>query len=189
MRDNRLVPLLVVAVAIVTLPACASGNGPGASVAVSAESEPATSRSTEPILSSANVVSSSPDHLGLSDSAGGPSTLPPSSSEVPGSATPPSAAPPLTCSGAKMGFSRSFSSDMVGQPTPIEAARLYVTEPWSSVQNVSADAVWTVGGSDQLGVFVTTDSLHLHAVQLPDQTWAIDSGEACGELAAPMPTG
>lgn len=182
-------PWLAVAIAIGTVPACASGSGPGASVAPSAESGPATSRSTEPIPSSGNVVSSSPDHPGRSDSAGGPSTVPPSTSEVPGFVTPTDSAPPLTCAGATMGFALSLSIDMAGQSTPIEAARVYVTQPSSSVQNVPADAVWTVSGSDQLGVFVTTDSLHLHAVQLPDQTWAIDSGEACGELAAPMPTG
>lgn len=82
-----------------------------------------------------------------------------------------------------------MSNDVVGQPTPIEAARLYVTQPWSAVQNVSAEAVWTISGRDQLGVIVTTDSLYLHAVLMPNQTWVIDGGEACGELAAPLPTG
>jgi hypothetical protein len=88
-----------------------------------------------------------------------------------------------------MGFSYSLSYDMVGQSTPIEAARLDVTQPWSSVRNIPADAVWAVSGSDQFGVTVTTDSVQLHAVRLPNQTWAIDSGEACPEVAAPPPTG
>ncbi len=187
--DHRLVPLLMVAIAIATLPACASARGPGASVARSAEAELPTSRSTDPIPSSGNVVNSSPDHPGRSDSASGPSTLPPSSPEVSGFVAPAFAAPPLTCAGAKMGFAISLSIDMVGRSTPIEAARVYVTQPRSSVQNVPADAVWTVSGSDQFGVTVTTDALQLHAVRLPNQSWAIDSGEACNEVSAPPPTG
>ena len=177
----------VVAAAIVTLPACASRSGADAVAVLPAESESATSRSTEPALSSANVTSSSPELPGRSVS--GLSTQQPSSSEVPSSPAPPSAATPLTCPGEKMSFSLSLSYEMVGQPTPIEAAQSYVIQPWSSVQNVSAEAVWTIRGRDPLGVMVTTNALHLHAVQLPNKTWAIDGGEACGELAAPLPTG
>jgi hypothetical protein len=193
MRERRrlagsLASLFVSAVAIVILPACASGNG--ASVAVlSTESESTTSRPTELALSSANVASLSPEAPQDSDDISGLSIHQQSSSEVPRSPAPPSPAPPLTCPGETMSFSLSMSYDMEGQPTPIEAAQLYVTQPWSSVQNVSTEALWTVGGRDPLGVTVTTDSLHLHAVRLPNQTWAIDGGEACSELSAPLPTG
>ena len=88
-----------------------------------------------------------------------------------------------------MSFTFSMSYDMVGQPTPIEAAQFYVTQPWSAVLDVSAGAVWAVGGRDPSGVTITTDALHVHAMQLPNQTWTIDRGEACGELAAPVPNG
>lgn len=91
-----------------------------------------------------------------------------------------SAAPPLTCPGATTGFSLSMSSDMVGQQTPVEAAQWYVLQDWRPPGfDAPADAVWTVSGSGASGVTVTTGALSLHALQLPDGTWAIDSGQRC----------
>ena len=69
---------------------------------------------------------------------------------------------------------------MVGQPTPVEAAQWYVVQDWRPPGfDAPADAEWTVSESEASGVTVTTGALSLHALQLPDGTWAIDSGQRC----------
>jgi len=78
-----------------------------------------------------------------------------------------------------MGIALSLDENFVGQPTPVEAAQWFVVQSWNAAWAVPAGAVWTVGDPEPLGVTVTTDSVSLHAVQLPNKTWAIDSGERC----------
>jgi len=74
----------------------------------------------------------------------------------------------------------SLDANFVGQPSAIEAARWFVDQPHSEGFNVSPDAVWAITGQDELGPYVTTEGVVLHAFQSPiNQTWVIDSAQRC----------
>jgi hypothetical protein len=73
----------------------------------------------------------------------------------------------------------SLDANFVGQPSPVEAARWFVVQSWVDGYSHTADAAWAAGPSDESGTFVTTEGAVLHAVQLPNRTWVIDSATRC----------
>jgi hypothetical protein len=66
--------------------------------------------------------------------------------------------------------------------TPIEAAQSFAERGRVTSFEVPAHAVWRASAPDAQtdGVTVISGDVALHALQLPDRTWAIDSGERCG---------
>jgi len=141
--------------------ACAR-SGPAAEVAEpsTATSQTATTSSTSTVT--ARVISEEP----------APENSPASSS---GANT---AVPTLSCA-QQSWIKLSLVPDFVGQPSPIEAARWFVVQSWVDGYSHTADAAWTAGPTDELGTSVTTEGVVLHALQLPNQTWAIDSATRC----------
>ena len=61
-------------------------------------------------------------------------------------------------------------SGVVGQPSPIKAARWFVVQGWASGYRFAPDAAWHLGPPDAQGVYVSTNTVMLHAAQLPNHT-------------------
>lgn len=74
-------------------------------------------------------------------------------------------------------FALSLPPGWTGLPTPLAAAE------WSAVHGGLDDrlppAGWADAGTDEAGALVRSGEWTLHVVQLPDRTWAIDSGTNC----------
>jgi hypothetical protein len=74
----------------------------------------------------------------------------------------------------------SLDANFVGQPSPLEAAKWFVVQPWVEGFDVPADAVWTVTATNEGDWFVSTDDVVLQAFQSPvNQTWNIASARRC----------
>ena len=84
---------------------------------------------------------------------------------------------PAADDGTCSGFALSIPSGWTGRPTPREAAA------WSAVHGGLDDRVppegWADAGTDESGARVRSGAWTLHVVQLPDGTWAVDSGTNC----------
>lgn len=84
------------------------------------------------------------------------------------------ASPARSCSS---GFALSLVSDRNGQPTPLDAARWFGLHGGiSGVPRSGWRQVSSAGREAELASGAST----LHAIQGPDKTWQIDSGEPCG---------
>lgn len=110
-----------------------------------------------------------------------PTTAAPAGGSQPSTAAAPSspvsAAPSCSTQGA--GFDVSLVSGFVGSPDPISAAQWF--EAHGAVPGFgSPSSVWRVIEAPTAdGVLVVDGTIELHATQLPNQNWAIDSGRRC----------
>jgi hypothetical protein len=131
-----------------------------------------------------------PVHAGPGSTASMPIMLPyrsPATAKVSGpvsprpSSTPSATAPRTHCHTAGTGFAISLPPGLVGAPTPIKAAQRFAAHGGVAGFMVPPNSVWRVVGADSHGDTVTAAAagVTLHAVQLPDKSWAIDSGERC----------
>jgi hypothetical protein len=79
---------------------------------------------------------------------------------------------------ARAAFSASIALGISGAPTPMKAAEGFVAH--GSVPGYGdASSRWQITGHDAQGVTLTAGSVRLHALQLRDKTWVVDSGERC----------
>lgn len=82
------------------------------------------------------------------------------------------------CRGAARHFSLSLVTDRGGAGTATEAAKLFIKR--NSVPGFGGPpGAWAVTGRDRTGVTLRSGPVQLHAVQGPDRTWQIDSGQRC----------
>jgi hypothetical protein len=89
--------------------------------------------------------------------------------------------PSLDCAGTVQGANFDAPDDFVAQSSPIEAAQRFADAGVVSGFNVPPDATWTLGPTDDFGVYVTTDGALVHAFQSPtNQTWLIEEVQYCG---------
>ncbi|QNK81634.1 hypothetical protein [Nakamurella sp. PAMC28650] len=80
------------------------------------------------------------------------------------------------------GFALSLAAGTRGSADPLTAARTFLREGGVSGFGTSTSR-WTLHTRAALvpgSATVTEGSVSLHATQLPDKTWVIDSGERCG---------
>ena len=92
-----------------------------------------------------------------------------------------STAPP-TCRTRGSGFELSLVEGFRGAPDPVGAARWFVRRGGAAGFGTSS-SVWvlTDPGNVKRGEATLVDgSVSLHALRLPNGTWAIDSGARCG---------
>lgn len=91
-------------------------------------------------------------------------------------------APAPVCRGQGAGFELSLAAGFRGAASPVRAASWF--ERRGDVPGFgSAASRWVVSdpSADGTGEATLTDGrVSLHAVRLPDRTWAIDSGRRCG---------
>jgi len=90
------------------------------------------------------------------------------------------ASPSVTAGGcrARAAFSASIALGITGAPTPVNAAEGFVL--YGSVPGYGdASSRWQITGHDAHGVTLTAGPVRLHALQLKDKTWVVDSGERC----------
>ena len=78
------------------------------------------------------------------------------------------------------GFGLSVVPGTTGSATPIAAAKDFVRQGGVPGYG-SPDSQWQVGTADSDGrVTVSDGPTELYAVQLPDKSWVIASGDKCG---------
>jgi hypothetical protein len=75
------------------------------------------------------------------------------------------------------GFALSLVSDRGGQPTPVEAAYWFARHGGVPAMPVTG---WQLAGRSGTSATVKSGDVTLHAIQGPDGTWQVDSGEQCG---------
>jgi hypothetical protein len=79
---------------------------------------------------------------------------------------------------ARAAFSASIALGITGAPTPVKAGESFVLH--GSVPGYGdASSRWQITGHDAHGVTLTAGPVRLHALQLQDKTWVVDSGERC----------
>lgn len=99
------------------------------------------------------------------------------SADPPSRATPADAASLSHCP-QRSAFILAMVSDYHGWASPVEAAQQftrYANVPGYGTPNT----VWTAHAPDASGVTLTATDLMLHAIQLPNGRWAIESGQRC----------
>jgi hypothetical protein len=74
------------------------------------------------------------------------------------------------------GFALSLVSDRGGQPTPVRAAEWFARH--GGVSGIPAGG-WREIRREGSGAVVASGPVTVHAVQGPDRTWQVDSGERC----------
>jgi len=74
------------------------------------------------------------------------------------------------------GFALSLAKTTGGEATAVGAAERFIRTGgiWSSPQHG-----WRVTSEDKAGVTLMAGASSVHAVQLADATWAVDSGHRC----------
>jgi hypothetical protein len=95
--------------------------------------------------------------------------------------TGPSVTPPVvtvaSCQ-AQAAFSASIALGITGEPTAVKAAERFVLH--GSVPGYGdASSRWQITRHDPNGVTLTAGTVRLHAFQLTNKTWVVDSGERC----------
>jgi len=80
------------------------------------------------------------------------------------------------CAGGT-GFALSLVSDRGGQPTPVLAAQWLALH--GGVPGIPHTG-WREISRHDGGALVASGPVTLHAIQGPDRTWQVDSGERCG---------
>jgi hypothetical protein len=92
-----------------------------------------------------------------------------------------SVTPPVVTAGscqARAAFSASIALGITGEPTAVKAAESFVLH--GSVPGYGdASSRWQITGHDPNGVTLTAGTVRLHAFQLTNKTWVVDSGERC----------
>jgi hypothetical protein len=76
------------------------------------------------------------------------------------------------------GFALSLANDS-GWASPVQAAQ-HFTRQSDPAGYGTPSTVWTTGPADETGVTLVAAGVSLHAVRLPNNRWAIDSGQRCG---------
>jgi hypothetical protein len=77
----------------------------------------------------------------------------------------------------RSGFSLSLVSDRGGQPTPVAAAFWFARH--GGVPAIPM-AGWRQASRSGASALVRSGDVTVHAIEGPDRTWQIDSGERCG---------
>jgi hypothetical protein len=75
-------------------------------------------------------------------------------------------------------FALSLPLGISGAPTPVQAAERFVVHGGVPGYGNSSSR-WQISAHDAQGVTLTAGSVRLHALQLHDKTWVVDSGERC----------
>jgi hypothetical protein len=86
---------------------------------------------------------------------------------------------PLTAACDPLGceaFALSLASDRGGAPSPVAAAEAFAAT--GTIADVPLSG-WRQTGDDETGVELRSGDATLHAVQGPDATWQVDSGQHC----------
>ena len=78
----------------------------------------------------------------------------------------------VTCTG----FSLSLATDHGGQSSPVAAAEWFAGH--GGVPGLPGSG-WKEDGQDETGTAVRSGTFTLHAVQVTDATWMVDSGTSC----------
>lgn len=95
--------------------------------------------------------------------------------------TPASLNPLSTCNSPGKAFELSLVAGLIGAPGPIAAAQYFVLH--GGVPGYGTpQSKWRVADSGTVGRHEATlvaGSVSLHALQLPNKTWAVDSGQRC----------
>jgi hypothetical protein len=85
----------------------------------------------------------------------------------------------LECTGGTTGFSRSFSGNVQGDPTPEQAVAGEVAHATGGIARyLSPPPRWQVSRSSD-GVTFTAAHVLLHAFRTPSGGWVVDSGQYC----------